>query len=310
MSLNSETVSSNGDISFSFELFPPKTEKSDKLFWEAVDSFLRFDPTFISLTCGAGGTVQDLDTERVVKLQKRANIPAAAHLTCVGKTKEDVDALAQRYWDEGIKHIVALRGDVEGLSTGYVPDPKGYAYAADLVAGLKKVAPFDISVAGYPEKHPEASSLAQDIEYLKQKVDAGADRILTQFFFDHSCFLRYRDAVAAAGINIPVIPGILPIMNFKRVKSFAKKCGASIPTILDDIFNDAGEDAAAQQMVSAYVAMQQCQSLYREGIKDFHFFTLNSGVMTNMLCILLRKFQFKDFFDMTGAEYKHYLSQK
>lgn len=294
--LPKNTLPLNEDVSFSFELFPPKTEKANRIFWESATTFGRFKPSFISVTCGAGGTEDNLDTARLVELKRHINSPAVAHLTCISRSKQQIHSIAEEYWANGIRHIVALRGDPPENQSGCIDKKDRYLHASDLVSALKGIAPFEISVAGYPEGHPEAPSRKTDVEYLKRKVDAGADRIITQFFFGHHHFLNYRDAVRTAGIHIPVVPGILPILNFKNVVKFAEKCGTSVPSILHEVFNEVQDDETTTQMISAYLAMQQCESLYDEGVRHFHFFTLNSSAITNMLCSLIQKIRFKNVF--------------
>ena len=268
----SQTKKSN----VSFEFFPPKSAKMEETLWRSVDILADLNPAFVSVTYGAGGSTRERTHDIVTNIQRKKGIAAAAHLTCVGASADEIDEIAKYYWDSGIKHLVALRGDPQGgLDNKYVPTPDGYAYAVDLIYGLKKIADFEISVAGYPEKHPEAESLEKDIEYLKRKVDAGATRIITQFFFDNDKFLQYRDLATKAGINIPIVPGILPITNFARSVEFAEKCGASMPEKYHKLFGGLEDNLEAQKLIAATVATEQCIELQREGIEDFHIYTLN-----------------------------------
>ncbi|MDD9900064.1 MAG: methylenetetrahydrofolate reductase [NAD(P)H] [Alphaproteobacteria bacterium] len=271
----------------SFEFFPPKTEKAEKTLWESLDVLAPLAPAFVSVTYGAGGTTRARTHEIVTAIQKKKSIAAAAHLTCVGATREEIDAIAKEYWEAGIRHIVALRGDMPDMGTGYVPTPGGYAYALDLVEGLKKVAPFEISVAGYPEGHPESPGLKDDLDFLKRKVDAGADRVITQFFLDPEKFLSFRDRAAAAGITVPLVPGMLPITNFGKAVEFAGKCNANVPQWMHDLFEGLDDEPKTRQLVAATVAAAQCRRLCDEGVEDFHFYTLNRAELTRAICHML-----------------------
>lgn len=260
----------------SFEFFPPRTEKMEETLWRSVDILSDLNPAFVSVTYGAGGSTRERTHDIVTNIQRKKGIAAAAHLTCVGATSDEIDEIAKHYWESGIKHLVALRGDPKGgLDNVYKATPGGYAYAVDLINGLKKIADFEISVAGYPEKHPEAVSLEKDIEYLKAKVDAGATRVITQFFFDNDKFLQYRDLATKAGINVPIVPGILPITNFARSVEFAEKCGASMPEKYHKLFGGLEDNLEAQKLIAATVATEQCLALREEGVNDFHIYTLN-----------------------------------
>lgn len=263
------------DARVSFEFFPPKTEKLEQNLWAAIKRLAPVNPSFVSVTYGAGGTTRERTHAIVSKIRKETTLEPAAHLTCVGATRDEVDEIARGYWADGINHIVALRGDPPEGEAAYEPHPGGYAFASDLVAGLKKIADFEISVAAYPETHPEAKSAADDIDNLKRKVDAGATRAITQFFFDNDAFLRFLDKTAKAGINIPIVPGILPVTNFKRVKEFAKANGASIPKWMGELFEGLDEDPETRKLVAATMAAEQCRALYANGVHDFHFYTLN-----------------------------------
>ncbi|RMG57797.1 MAG: methylenetetrahydrofolate reductase [NAD(P)H], partial [Gammaproteobacteria bacterium] len=224
------------NVEVSFEFFPPKTAEAEASLWRAIKRLEPLRPRYVSVTYGAGGSTRERTHATVVRLRRETALEPAAHLTCVDASRQEIDAIARRYWEEGIRHIVALRGDPPDGQSRYVPHPQGYAYAADLVAGLKRIADFEISVAAYPEKHPEASSLQADLDNLKRKVDAGASRAISQFFFDIGTFLRFRDRARAAGIDIPIVPGILPVTNFARVVEFAGRCGASVPRWMAELF--------------------------------------------------------------------------
>jgi methylenetetrahydrofolate reductase (NADPH) len=276
------------NLAVSFEFFPPKTEKMEQTLWQAVHKLAPLQPEFVSVTYGAGGTTRERTHATVCRLQKETGIQAAAHLTCVGATREEIDTIAKTYWDSGIRHIVALRGDPPtGVGTAYEPHPGGYAYAADLVAGLKRAADFEISVAAYPESHPQATSPADDLDNLKRKIDAGATRAITQFFFDVTAYLRFVERAAAAGITVPIVPGILPITNFTRAIEFAGSCGAAIPPWMADLFAGLDNDPETRQLVAATVAVEQCRQLHAEGIQNFHFYTLNRAELTVGICHML-----------------------
>jgi methylenetetrahydrofolate reductase (NADPH) len=266
----------SGDTVVSFEFFPPKTEKMEETLWSSISRLAPLGPEFGSVTYGAGGSTRERTHATVTRLLRETELKPAAHLTCVDATKKEVDAVAKSYWDAGVRHIVALRGDpVQGAGAKYEPHPDGYKNAADLVAGLKKIADFEISVAGYPEKHPDSPTIEADIENLQAKVDAGADRVITQFGFDNAHFLRYLERVRAAGIWVPVSPGIVPIHNFKQVAGFASRAGASVPSWLARRFEGLEEDSATTHLVAAAVATEQVMDLVDEGVKKFHFYTLN-----------------------------------
>ncbi|MBS0233608.1 MAG: methylenetetrahydrofolate reductase [NAD(P)H] [Proteobacteria bacterium] len=278
----------SGDIIASFEFFPPKTEKMEQTLWSAISRLAPLRPEFVSVTYGAGGSTRERTHATVTRILKETELKPAAHLTCVDATKDEVDTVARQYWNEGVRHIVALRGDpANGAGTKYAPHPDGYQNAADLVAGLKRIADFEISVAGYPEKHPESISVEADLDNLKAKVDAGADRIITQFGFDNAHFLRYLERARAAGIWVPISPGIVPIHNFKQVAGFAKRAGASVPSWLARRFEGLEDDSATSHLVAAAVATEQVMDLVDEGIKKFHFYTLNRADLVYAICHLL-----------------------
>jgi len=277
-----------GEIDVSFEFFPPKTEKMEAALWDAVSRLAPLAPEFVSVTYGAGGSTRERTHATVTRILKETALRPAAHLTCVDATREEVDTVARAYWDAGVRHIVALRGDpAGGVGQHYTPTPGGYVNAADLVAGLKKIANFEVSVGGYPEKHPESPSLQADIDNLKAKVDAGADRIITQFGFDNTYYLRFLERARAAGIWVPITPGIVPIHNFRQVAGFAVRAGASVPAWLARRFEGLDDDPATTHLVAAAVATEQALDLVDEGIKSFHFYTLNRADLVYAICHLL-----------------------
>jgi len=271
-------------ISVSFEFFPPKTADAERALWAAVEDLAPLAPAFVSVTYGAGGSTRERTHATVTRIARETPLTAAAHLTCVAATREQVDSVARRYWDAGITHLVALRGDPPDGDAAYQPTSDGYAYASDLVAGLRAVADFEISVAAYPEGHPEAPNARFDLDNLKRKVDAGATRAITQFFFDNDVFLRFRDVVAAAGIAVPLVPGIMPVTNFAGICRFAERCGASIPDWFAAAFATAGDDPAECRRVAEELAGAQCAALAAEGVGAFHFYTLNRADLTAAIC--------------------------
>jgi methylenetetrahydrofolate reductase (NADPH) len=277
----------HGDIAVSFEFFPPKTEKMADSLWESIKTLEPLGPRFVSVTYGAGGSTRERTHATVERILKETELTPAAHLTCVGASRAEVDAVARDYWQLGVRHIVALRGDPPEAGQGFQAHPDGYCDAAELVAGLKAVAPFDISVACYPECHPEAASARADIEHLQRKIDAGGSRAITQFFFSADCFFDFRERVAAAGLDIEIVPGILPITNVAQARKFAAQCGAAIPDWLDGVFEGLDERPAARQLVAATVAAELCGQLYSGGVRHFHFYTLNRAELAFAICHLL-----------------------
>ncbi len=255
--------------------------------WSTVDRLAPLRPRFVSVTYGAGGTTRDRTHATVMRIERETGLRAAAHLTCVAATRAEVDAVARRYWDAGIRHIVALRGDAPGDAARYVPHPDGYAFASDLVAGLRRVADFEISVAAYPEVHPEAPDAAADLESLKRKLDAGATRAITQYFFDVEIYFRYLDRVRAAGIDVPVVPGILPVTNFAQLQRFSAMCGATVPGWMADLFEGLDEDPETRRLVAASIAAEQCRALQANGVDEFHFYTLNRAGLTYAIARIL-----------------------
>ena len=276
-----------GDIQVSFEFFPPKTEKMEQTLWESIKTLEPLQPRFVSVTYGAGGSTRERTHATLERILEETSLTPAAHLTCVGATREEVDEVARNYWNAGVRHIVALRGDSTEPGSKYQPHPGGYRDAVELVRGLKEVAQFDISVAAYPECHPDSSTRQFDLENLKRKVDAGADRAITQFFFSADCFFRFRDDAAAAGIEVEIVPGILPVSNVATTRRFAATCGAAIPKWLDDLFEGLDDLPAARQLIAATVAAELCGQLYAGGERTFHFYTLNRAELSYAICHLL-----------------------
>lgn len=277
-----------GDFAVSFEFFPPKTEKMEAALWEAVQTLAPLGPRFFSVTYGADGSTRDRTHHTVARIARETAIPPAAHLTCVGASKAEIREIAQAYWNTGIRHIVALRGDPPP-GQSFSPHPQGFANAAELVAGLKAVAPFEISVAAYPESHPDSVSPIADLENLKAKIDAGADRAISQFFFAPETFLRFRDRAAAAGINAEIVPGILPVSNVAQTRKFAAQCKAEIPSWMDRLFEGLDDHPETRPLVAATIAAEMCRKLYDGGIRHFHFYTLNRAALSYAICHLLGK---------------------
>jgi methylenetetrahydrofolate reductase (NADPH) len=276
-----------GDVAVSFEFFPPKTEKMAQTLWESVKTLEPLAPRFVSVTYGAGGSTRERTHNTVVRIARETSLTAAAHLTCVEASRGEVDDVARAYGDAGIRHIVALRGDPPVPGKPFSPHPEGYQNAAELVAGLKRVGPFEISVAAYPEIHPNSPTKAADLDNLKRKIDAGADRAITQFFFSPDCFFRFRDEAAAAGIEAELVPGILPVSNVAQTRKFAASCGATIPAWMDALFEGLDNLPAARQLVAATVAAELCGQLYGGGVRQFHFYTLNRAELAYAICHLL-----------------------
>ncbi|MBY6216898.1 MULTISPECIES: methylenetetrahydrofolate reductase [Qipengyuania] len=276
-----------GDIEVSFEFFPPKTEKMGETLWHSVKTLEPLNPRFLSVTYGAGGSTRERTHEAVRRIVSETGIPAAAHLTCVQATREEVDQVAREYWEEGVRHIVALRGDAPDGSGSYTPHPGGYENAADLIAGLKKIADFEISVAAYPEVHPDSPDRQADLDNLKRKFDAGATRAITQFFFEPECFFDFRDKAVAAGIEGEIVPGIMPVMSFAAVQRMSGLCGTAIPDWMEGLFEGLDERPEARQLVSATIAAEMCRRLYAGGVRQFHFYTLNRAELSYAICHML-----------------------
>jgi methylenetetrahydrofolate reductase (NADPH) len=276
-----------GHISVSFEFFPPADAAMEATLWSSLQRLAPLAPSFVSVTYGADGSTRERTHNVVTRIQQSSALTGAPHLTCIGAARGEILDIARAYWDEGVRHLVALRGDPPHGTGSYAPHPQGFAYAADLVAGLTAVAPFEISVAAYPEVHPQARSAQEDLDNLRRKIDAGATRAITQFFFDTEVFLRFRDRCAAAGIRAPIVPGILPITRFPQVLRFAKTCGASIPAWLHERFDGLDDDAETRRLIAASVAIDQVQALCAHGVREFHFYTLNRAELTYAICYAL-----------------------
>ncbi len=272
----------------SFEFFPPKTAAMESGLWDAIRKLEPLAPKFVSVTYGAGGSTRERTHATVARILKETQLNPAAHLTCVAATKDDVDSVVRAYWEAGVRHIVALRGDPPaGAGAAYAPHPGGYLNAADLTAGIKRIADFQVSVSAYPEKHPDSPTVQADLDMLAAKVDAGASQAITQFFFDTDSYWRYLDRVRARGITIPIIPGLIPIHNFKQVASFASRCGASVPAALASRFDGLGDDLETTQLIAATVAAEQVQALTAGGVHEIHFYTLNRSALVYAICHML-----------------------
>ncbi len=272
------------DVQVSFEFFPPGTEKMQETLWNSVTRLESLAPRFVSVTYGADGSTRERTHGAVERIVRETSLTAAPHLTCIGASRGEIEDIAREYWDLGIRNIVALRGDLPKDDPGYRPPADGFEYASELVACLKSVADFDVSIAAYPEVHPEAASADADLDNLRRKLDAGASRAITQFFFDPELYLRFRDRAAAVGIDSEIVPGILPITRFPQLQRFASACGASVPTWLADRFAGLDDDAETRQLIAANVAIEQVQALRAEGVSEFHFYTLNRSELTFAIC--------------------------
>ncbi|MEN3931306.1 methylenetetrahydrofolate reductase [NAD(P)H] [Microvirga sp. W0021] len=279
---------SGSPINVSFEFFPPKTDEMEATLWESIERLAPLNPNFVSVTYGAAGSTRERTHATVARIVKETHLKPAAHLTCVAASKEDVLDVVHSYREAGVRHIVALRGDpVDGLDARYVAHPKGFQQTCDLVEAIKKVGDFEVSVSAYPEKHPEASSLDADIDALQAKVDAGADRAITQFFFDNDVYMRFMDKVRARGITIPVVPGILPVLNFTQTAAFAEKTQTSIPAWLANRFEGLENDPKTRRLIAAACAAEQVLDLVDQGVNDFHFYTMNRADLVYAICHLL-----------------------
>jgi methylenetetrahydrofolate reductase (NADPH) len=275
-------------IRVSFEFFPPKTAEMEKTLWEAIARLAPLQPNFVSVTYGAGGSTRERTHATVKRIIAETMLTPAAHLTCVAATRPEIDAVIEAYAQAGVRHIVALRGDpIGGIGERFAPHPGGYRNAADLVSGIKRIADIEISVSAYPEKHPDSADVAADIDMLKAKVDAGATRAITQFFFENSLYFRYLERVRKSGIDIPIVPGILPVQNFTQTKNFAARTGASVPAWLARRFDGLDNDPTTRKLIAAAVAAEQVLDLVDRGVTDFHFYTMNRAELVYAICHLL-----------------------
>jgi methylenetetrahydrofolate reductase (NADPH) len=276
-----------GDAEVSFEFFPPKTEKMEETLWETMTTLEPLAPRFVSVTYGAGGSTRERTHNTVARIAKETKTPAAAHLTCVEASKGEIAEVADAYWEAGVRHIVALRGDPPTAGAKFAPHPQGYASAAELVEGLRTLHPFEISVSAYPETHPEAASASSDIDNLKRKLDSGASRAITQFFFEPETFFRFRDKVAAAGVSAEIVPGIMPVTNFASIVRMSGMTGTAVPDWLGRLFEGLDDHPPARQLVAATISAEMCRRLYAGGVKQFHFYTLNRAELSYAICHLL-----------------------
>ncbi|MBV9078034.1 MAG: methylenetetrahydrofolate reductase [NAD(P)H] [Methylobacteriaceae bacterium] len=275
-------------VRVSFEFFPPKTAEMEANLWSAIERLAPLGPSFVSVTYGAGGSTRERTHNTVARIVRETALKPAAHLTCVAATRDEVDDVVRSYWDAGVRHVVALRGDpVGGLGTRYEPHPGGYEQTCDLVAAIRRIGDFEVSVSAYPERHPETASLDADLDALQAKVDAGATRAITQFFFDNDLYLRFLDRVRARGIDIPIVPGILPVQNFKQARSFAERAGATIPDWLAQRFEGLEGDVETRKLIAAAVAAEQVLDLVDRGVGELHFYTMNRADLVYAICHLL-----------------------
>jgi len=281
------TKPSSAPVGVSFEFFPPKTAEMELKLWQVIERLAPLGPRFVSVTYGAGGSTRERTHSMVRRIRRETMLEPAAHLTCVGASRDEIDDIVRNYWATGIRHLVALRGDAPADSGAYVPHPQGYAYAADLVEGIRRIADFEISVAAYPETHPQAASASADIDNLKRKIDAGATRAITQYFFDAEVFLSFRERAAKAGITVPIVPGIMPVTNFAHMCKFSAGCGATVPTWLARTFEGLDQDPETRRMVATSVAVDLVRELQAEGVADFHFYTSNRAELPVAICHML-----------------------
>jgi methylenetetrahydrofolate reductase (NADPH) len=272
----------------SFEFFPPSTAEMEQKLWQAIQRLAPLKPRFVSVTYGAGGSTRERTHAAVRRLRQETELEPAAHLTCVGASRNVIDEIVHDYWAAGIRHLVALRGDPPGgMGSAYTPHPGGYAYAADLVAGIRRIADFEISVGVYPEIHPEAPNAEAELDNLKRKIDAGATRAITQFFFEPDVYLRFVERARAAGITVPIVPGIMPVTNFASILRIAGKCAITVPPWMGEIFEGLDADPETRRLVAASVAVEQCRHLQAHGVDEFHFYTLNRADLTVAICHML-----------------------
>ncbi len=276
-----------GDAEVSFEFFPPKTESMEQTLWSSIETLSPLGPRFVSVTYGAGGSTRERTHNTVARIARETSMPAAAHLTCVEATKAEIDEIADAYWDAGVRHIVALRGDPPTAGKSFEAHPQGYAGAAELVEGLRKRHPFEISVSAYPETHPDAATPQSDLDNFKRKLDAGASRGITQFFFEPETFFRFRDAAAKAGIDAEIVPGIMPVTNFAAIRKMSAMTGTSVPPWMGRLFEGLDDHPQARQLVAATITAELCRRLYAGGVKHFHFYTLNRSELSYAICHML-----------------------
>ncbi|MEF3367438.1 methylenetetrahydrofolate reductase [NAD(P)H] [Methylocystis sp. 9N] len=281
-------MASQNQFAISYEFFPPKTPEMEAELWRSVTRLAALRPHFVSVTYGAGGTTRERTHAIVTRIVRETDMKPAAHLTCVSASRDEIDAILRDYWDAGVRHIVALRGDPPtGVGTTFEPHPQGYATSTDLVRGIRRLHDFEISVSTYPEGHPESASVERDLDALEAKIDAGATRAITQFFFDNDVYFRFLDKALARGIKIPIVPGIMPIRNFKQVAGFARKAGASVPLWLAERFDGLDDDPETRALVAATTAVEQVIGLARAGVSEFHFYTNNRADLVFAICHLL-----------------------
>ncbi|MBI3677594.1 MAG: methylenetetrahydrofolate reductase [NAD(P)H] [Proteobacteria bacterium] len=274
-------------LKVSFEFSPPKTPEAEENLWRCIRRLEPLSPAFVSVTYGAGGSTRDRTHNTVKRIVEETTLSPAAHLTCVAHTREEIGGIVKGYWQAGIRHVVALRGDMPNMSGAYVPHPEGYASTPDLIEGIRKIAPFEISVSAYPERHPDSASSDNDLELLKAKIGAGASRALTQFGFDTEAIARFRDRAVRAGVNVPIVPGLIPTTNIKGVKRMAAQAGASVPDWLASLYDGLDNDADTRKLIAASVLAEQVEELRAEGFDEFHFYTLNQADLTFAACCLL-----------------------
>lgn len=282
-----EPTPAESPVSVSFEFFPPGTPRAEETLWKCIERLAPVGPRFVSVTYGAGGTTRERTHNTVRRILEETDLTPAAHLTCVSATRDEVLDVVRQYKETGVRHLVALRGDPPEGEAAWAPHGNGFANALELVEGIRSVGDFDISVAAYPETHPDAHSAKDELDYLKRKIDAGATRAITQFFFDNDAYLRFVDRARNAGITVPIVPGILPVTNFARVKEFAGRCNTSIPARFAELFEGLDDDPETRKLVAATVAAEQCQTLQKHGVRDFHFYTLNRAELARSICHIL-----------------------
>jgi len=274
-------------VSVSFEFFPPKTPEMEKHLWSAIERLAPLRPAFVSVTYGAGGSTRGRTHATVKRIAEETDLSPAAHLTCVGASGAEIDEVIRDYWAAGVRHIVALRGDMPEIGAPYRPHAEGYQSTADLVAGVRAIGDFEVSVAAYPEKHPDSAAVDWDFDILRRKINAGATRAITQFVLDNDSIPRFRDRVAAAGINIPIVPGLMPTTNFKGIRRMAERCGASVPGWLVELYDGLEDDLPSRKLIAGAVLAEQVRVLRNEGFAQFHFYTLNQSELTFAVCNLL-----------------------